>query len=166
MDELLLDSTYLLPIFGLKVDLEDFPNLFPFLLDLHSVRYNPAALIEVKWVILSVSKKHPRKKEAFLQAYRTGLRALEGEKRLTQTVLTTQTIETVADDLMERWSVKDYFDRLTYATASYSQATFLTEDSQLLELSRTSQAPKPRATFTWRDITPSLRESQGHPREA
>ena len=118
MDELLLDSTYLLPVFGLRVDLTDFPTLFPSLLDSYSVMYNPAALIEAKWIILKLGRKTPAKRERLLEAYRAGLRALEPEERLMQTTLTIPGVEEVADMLLGEHGVKDYFDRLTYATAS------------------------------------------------
>ena len=48
MDELLLDTTYVLPIFGLNIELRDFEKTFLKLLKSYSVMYNPISLVEAK----------------------------------------------------------------------------------------------------------------------
>lgn len=157
MDELLLDSTYLLPLFGLKVDLKDFVTGFPLLLDAYSVTYHPLALVEGKRVILKLSRKYPSKKKLLLEAYRKGLRTIQGEKKLKQTVLTNQTIEEVADRLLDVDGVRDYFDRMTYGTAAYNNVLLLTEDEELLKVSKTDRSPRPRKVGNWEKMLLGLR---------
>lgn len=88
MDELLLDTTYILPLFGLKVNLRDFDTKFPILITKFLASYNPIALVESKWIILKLIKKNPSKREDLLKAYRVGMNALRSDHRLGQTILT------------------------------------------------------------------------------
>lgn len=46
MDSLLLDTTYILPIFGIKVKLKDFEKVFPKLLNERSVMYTPISIVD------------------------------------------------------------------------------------------------------------------------
>lgn len=73
MDELLLDTTYLLPLFGLGVDLRRFESVFPRLLHAYSVIYNPISLVESKWIMLKLIRRRAQNKDSLLQAYRRGL---------------------------------------------------------------------------------------------
>ena len=50
MDDLLLDSSYLLPIFGVGLEYRDFELVFPKLADQYSIKYNPISLIEAQMV--------------------------------------------------------------------------------------------------------------------
>jgi len=61
-EDLLLDTTYLLPILGIRMSLKGFSELFPKLLDDYTVFYNPVSLVEAKWVMLRLAKKELQKK--------------------------------------------------------------------------------------------------------
>src|SRR5271157_1433579 len=117
MAELLLDTTYILPILGVSVGLKNFDKAFEKLLDSFSVHYNPASLIEAKWIVLKLGRKNTGKREALFNAYRIGLKVLAADGRLKETTLTNDIVESVADVLFTKEDVKDYFDRLIYATA-------------------------------------------------
>jgi hypothetical protein len=46
VEPLLLDTTYLLPVFGIDVGLAKFEIKFPEILDEYDIRYNPVSLLE------------------------------------------------------------------------------------------------------------------------
>jgi hypothetical protein len=149
MDEILLDTTYLLPIFGVSVGLKDFESGFRRLLGSYSVRYNPVSLTEAKWIVIRLARANPIRRDALFGAFRAGLRALESDDRLKATRLTGDAVEQVADELLTGQGVKDYFDRMVYATAADLGCALLTEDEELLKLRR-SEGPRPSAVLTWK----------------
>ncbi len=61
MDNLLLDSSYLFPIFGVGLEYRDSESIFFKLPDEYSVKYSPVSLIEAKWYVLKQSKKKGKK---------------------------------------------------------------------------------------------------------
>lgn len=146
MAELLIDTTYLLPVFGVDVGLDDFEARFGKLLRSFSVRYNPVSLVEAKWTILRLGRKDPSKKDALLGAYRTGMKVLASDDRLKETPITSEGIEVVADALLAEDGVKDYFDRVIYGTATERRCALLTEDEELLKLKRAGR-PRPSEIF-------------------
>ncbi len=158
MAELVLDTTYLLPIFGIGVELEGFETLFPQLLGKYEVLYNPLSVVEAKWISLRLGRDDPSMRERLLVAFTKGLKALLGDERLKQTELTNPEIEKTADILLLNASVRDYFDRMIYATAVNRGASLLTEDEELKELARAEDVPKPREVLTWSDLRGKLRQ--------
>ncbi|RLI28015.1 hypothetical protein DRO58_03095 [Candidatus Bathyarchaeota archaeon] len=148
---ILLDTGYLLPLFGVSVDLEMFDELFPRLLEEFEVLYNPVSLVEGKWIALKIAFRQPFLKDRLLKAYRLGLKSLLSDDRLKQTELTSPEIEEVADILLEK-GVRDYFDRVVYATAVVHEATLLTEDRELKRLGEAEEAPKPRGVMNWCEV--------------
>lgn len=154
--KLLLDTTYLLPIFGVSVKLKDYNILFPKLINKYSILYNPASLVEAKWIIIGLSRRKPSLREALLNRFREGLRAILNDTRISQTVLTNSEVEEIADELLLRYRVNDYFDRIIYATAVYYNTMLLTEDRELHNLLKNKEAPKPREVIRWEDIIKRL----------
>ncbi len=150
MDKILLDTTYFLPVFGVSVRLKDFDKAYGKLLDSYSAIYNPASLIEAKWVLLKLARLNPGRREALLTAYRAGLKALASDGRLKQTPLTNARVEGVADQLLAS-GMKDYFDRLIFATAADQGCVLLTEDEALAGLRR-REKPRPSKVMTWKDV--------------
>jgi len=151
MDKVLLDTTYLLPVFGIDVGLQDFSNLFPRLLDKYSVMYNPVSIVEAKRIVLRLSRGDPSRKELLLKAYRLGLRALLSDRRLKQTDLTNPDVEEIADELLLKAGVKDYFDRVIFATATQQGAILLTEDEELMKIGLTG-VPRPKEVISWEKL--------------
>ena len=102
-EPLLLDTTYLLRVFGIDVGLPKFESELPRVLNEYDVRYNPISLPEAKWISLRMSRGD---REDFLRRHRAGLSAILTDKRMTQTQLTNGEIELVADRLLiERGSM-------------------------------------------------------------
>lgn len=152
MVKLLLDTTYLLPVFGVSVKLKRFDEVFPRLINEYSLLYNPVSIIEAKWLIVSQSRRNPSKREILLKRFRKGLRTLLNDKRISQTDLTNPEIEEIADNLLVRFKIRDYFDRMIYATAVYYNVTLLTEDEELHGLAGKEYAPKPKKILKWNDM--------------
>jgi hypothetical protein len=158
MDDLLLDSSYLFPIFGVELEYRDFESAFSEMLDRYSVKYSPASLIEAKWYVLRQSKKNMKDKEALFQSYRRGLSSLEKDHRLESTQLTNERIEELSDILLTRFQVEDYFDRLIYSTAANLGSILLTEDSLLHEIFKkaSNDLEKPKEMMRWKYLLAAL----------
>ncbi len=152
MGELLLDTTYLLPAFGIGLELDDFGKTFSRILGEHTVLYNPVSLIEAKWTVLRMCRNEPGLRRSLLERYRLGLRATLGDERLKQTALTDETVERTADSLLVENGVRDYFDRTIYATACARNCILLTEDRELRGLKAAGGAPRPRRVLDWRRL--------------
>jgi hypothetical protein len=150
MAELLLDSTYLFPVFGVSVGLGDFRSQFTKVLDSFSVVYNPVSLVESKWAVLKRARDDPARRDSLLEAYQTGLKVLESDGRLKETRLTSGVVEEVADELSAK-GVKDYFDRVIYGTAAERGCVLLTENRELLGVKR-GEGPKPSKVVRWKDV--------------
>lgn len=164
-ETVLVDTTYLLPIFGGKVDLPGFNDVLPSLLSRMHVVYSPVSLIECKWVVLRLARRSVRgtgtgKESAtrILRAYYAGLSLLaSGQGVPTQLpIFTSSRIESISDILFLDFGITDYFDRMIYATASEHSFALLTEDSKLHDLQKemtlSNLGLKPRRTMAWRDI--------------
>ena len=153
MDDLLLDSSYLLPIFGVGLEYRDFELVFPKLADQYSIRYNPVSIIEAKWYVLKQIKKK-KANEDLLQSYRRGLSSLERDQTLKSTPLTNEKIEELSDALLVRYSLQDYFDRLIFSTSAHFGSILLTEDNLLHELFNTidNDLSKPKKILRWKDL--------------
>ncbi len=161
--ELILDTTYLLPIFSVGVGLQRYESLFPRLLEALKGRigYNPVSLVEVKWISLGLARDHPDRRDRLLSAYRRGLAAILSDERISATELTGPEVEAVADRLLLEFGLADYFDRVIYATAVVRNAILLTEDGELLRLARSPDAPRPREALRWADVPGRLLVAQG-----
>lgn len=150
--DLLLDTTYLLPAFGVAVRLKGFEERFPELLETHRVGYNPVSLVEAKWIILRLGRERALERGALLERYRLGLRVVLADDRLRQSSLTSEEVERIADGLLVEHGAKDYFDRLIYGTACASGSVLLTEDDGLLAFRTKKTAPKPSDILAWKDL--------------
>jgi hypothetical protein len=151
MDRLLLDTTYLLPIFGVRVGLERFETMFPLLLDKYSVVYNPISIVEAKWIVLRLSRRRSQKRKLILERFREGLKVLLNDERFSQTIITNSDVEEIADRLLLEAGVRDYFDRLIYSTAAYFSAILLTEDETLKGINL-EDLPCPSKVIKWSEL--------------
>ena len=156
MDRLLLDTTYLLPLFGIDVKLPRFGELLPRLLEGFDTLYNPISLVEAKWLILRLMRRSKPRAEGLLEAYRRGLKALQFDERVKPTALTEPEVEEIADRLLVEAGLRDYFDRLIYASAIVNDALLLTEDEKLREIASTGRHPHPKGIMNWKEIVEGL----------
>lgn len=125
----LLDTTYLLPFFGIRIrprgPRESVPQLVA---SGRSLLYHPLSLVEAKWVVLALER---RGLSGVRTRFLAGLDALLMDKRWAAAPLTSHAIEADADSLLDE-GLADYFDRMLAATAHCVPATLLTEDEELL----------------------------------
>ncbi len=154
VDELLLDTSYLLPVFGVKLEYRDFELVFSRLHQRYALRYNPVSLIEAKWILLKHSKRVPSQRDALLRAYRKGLLSLGKDPRFQSSILTSDPIEELSDTLLTQLNVTDYFDRQIYSTAANLRSVLLTENEALHELFNKSDGrfPKPKQIIKWKNL--------------
>ncbi len=151
MDKILIDTTYILPLFGIKIKLEDIEVRLPEIFKKYKVIYSPLSIVEAKWIILKLIKKYPSKKDIFLKSFRNGLKILLVEENIYKTRLTTPEVEDIADLLLLKAEIKDYFDRMIYATAVSQESILMTEDMELKSLEN-SELPKPKKIISWEEI--------------
>ncbi len=151
MDELLLDTTYLLPIFGIDVGLKDYDK-FTRVLEAYTVLYNPVSLIEAKWIALRLMRRYPEMRKKLAGAFISGLKALFSEDRISQVELTDPEVERAADLLLDA-GIGDYFDRMIYATAAVRGYRLLTEDDELLKL---KVKLRPKEVLSWSQLLRQL----------
>ncbi len=107
MNKILLDTSYILPLFGIDVDIDGLKENFPKVLREFEVYYSPLSLIEAKFIVLRLLKDGVN----LLEDYRIGLSSILNEDILKSTPLTSSEIEKVADKLLIDKGLKDYFDR-------------------------------------------------------
>jgi len=151
--DLLLDTTYLLPAFGVSMQLERFEERFPKVLKTYSVSYNPISLVEAKWVVLKLARRRGADRVKLLERYRLGLAVLLADERMKQTGLTSEAVERVADGLLIDGLAKDYFDRTIYGTACATNRLLLTEDEELHALKKKDGVPRPTDILAWKNLT-------------
>ncbi len=128
--KILLDSSYLLPLFNIDVDLS-----MPLgkLLEEHETMYfNPVSLVEIKWVLYKLVRKNKLSLREARENYINGLKLVLRDKRFRKTPLTTPRIERIADKLHDM-GLNDYFDRIIGATAIALRLELVTDDRELRE---------------------------------
>jgi PIN domain nuclease of toxin-antitoxin system len=152
MDELLLDTTYLLPVLGVGIELKAFEGTFSRLLRDYTVLYNPISMIECKWIVLRSSRRERGDRSRFLERYRVGVGAILRDERLKQTAVTDEMVERAADRLLIENHVRDYFDRTIYGTACARNSLLLTEDKELRDLGLADRGTRPRGILSWADV--------------
>ena len=77
-------------------------------------------------------------------------RALSDE-RIAQTELTSPRVEELADALLLEAGLRDYFDRVIYATATALNVALLTEDRELVSIAAKFRFKPPRV-LSWKEV--------------
>jgi len=147
LNRILLDTSYLLPFFGVDVEIEGLKENFLRVLERCEVYYSPISLIEAKFIALQLLKDGIN----LLDDYRIGLIRISAEDCLRPTPLTTPEIEEIADKLLIDENVKDYFDRMIYATAVAFKLVLITEDRKLTELAN-NYTMRPPGVYSWKTL--------------
>ncbi len=145
MNKILLDTSYLLPLFGIDVEIDGLKENFPKVLKRFEVYYSPISLIETKFIVLRLLKDGIN----LLDDYKVGLNCILAEELLKPTPLTNSEIENVADRLLIDEGLKDYFDRMIYATSVVFKLALVTEDRKLTELA-SDYSLKPPQVYSWK----------------
>jgi len=85
VNTIVIDTTYLLPIFGISIKLKDFEKFFPKLINMYKVLYNPISIVEAKWMIMRLIRRNPGLRDKLLERFRVGLKTLYAEESFEQT---------------------------------------------------------------------------------
>lgn len=126
--KVLLDTTYILPLFGIAIDIPGFEAGFPKLLKKASVAVNSLSILESKWKVLKISDREPKVLERFSE----GLLSLTAAGEIEIIEFHLPRIDVVATSLYS--SHKDYFDCSIASTAILFTDFLLTEDEALISL--------------------------------
>jgi len=155
---LILDTTYILPIFNIEVDVfkkRDFEDL----VNIRIEKILPSCLvIEAKWVLYSLVKKGRIKdfNEA-IKDFNEGLRFLVHRKIFRIIDFLDPEIDLLESKIYKILKIRDYFDRIILAVAKYYDAILLTEDEDLLDLDIAKyENILPRKIMNWRTLKESL----------
>ena len=93
---LFLDTSYLMPFFGLDISISNFNTTLTQLLNIQSItwNYSPVSVIEIKWLILKKIKQVPSLEEELEERYATGCDMLNQDNRFQQVDLVDGRINT------------------------------------------------------------------------
>lgn len=156
-----MDTTYLLPLMGVDVRPPRFSTVFKSLIQSTLLFYNPLSLVEAKWIVIHYAKtRKGASLKPRLERYVLGLEVLEVyNESLIQTPITSPEVERLADNLLVKAGVRDYFDRMIYATASHLNLPLLTEDGTLGRLTEShGDVSHPPFTISWRNLLKALED--------
>ena len=126
--KVLLDTTYILPLFGIAIDLPGFEAKFPKLLKKASISVNSLSILESKWKALKISEYAPEVSQSFSE----GLLSLTAAGEIEVIQFHLPRIDLVATSLYA--THKDYFDCSIASTAILFTDFLLTEDEALISL--------------------------------
>ncbi len=157
--KILLDTTYLLPIFGVSVDIKNFSSDFNKVIDESSVQASSLSLLEIKFKILKLSRTIPKLKERYLE----GIKSIHLAKEIDIINFYLPEIEEASIDLYKHH--KDVFDCVILATALKYSDILVTEDVVIHSLAKQIQREKgeirPKTfhkkleTITWKKLIQS-----------
>ncbi len=126
-----LDTTYLMPLFGLSNDIPGFGDQFLAVLTKGSLTflYSPVSMIEIKWQVLKLEKTSPviDKYERF---FSRGLTSMKNDPRFQVVDFIDASINDVSVEL-RKLGHNDYFDTIIASSALWHAEVLVTEDDPL-----------------------------------
>jgi len=125
---ILLDTTYILPIFGIPIKIKNFEEKMSYIFTNYRILINSLSILEAKWKAIKLEKQHPDIRNYFYE----GLIALNNWTNTKIISFYRPEIDHLATNFYSLHN--DYFDCSILATAIYFADFFLTEDSILLDL--------------------------------
>ena len=150
-NKILIDTTYLLPLFGIEIEKFNLRDIQSLLEVDAEIIYNSISLIEIKWIILKLAKKNKKTLEQMRDTYNETLEYLSASDEIKQTPLITPKIIRLEDKLSDL-GVNDYFDRIITATAKIYANIFLTEDKKLAKQIKTMNEFKDLTILNWQQF--------------
>jgi len=133
--KVMLDTTYLMPLFGIETEKFSASQLQILLgqrnLDLF---YSPVSLVELKWIILKQIKKvNNIFKKTLLSRYNEALWYLLYGEYFYELPLIDPRINTL-EGILRDLGLNDYFDRIIFAAALEYCDILLTEDTEIHDI--------------------------------
>ena len=129
--EVFLDTTYLMPFFGLETSIENLNNQFIEILkqEKYKFLFSPIAIIEIKWQLFKLVKSG-YDEELLETSFSQALSSLEIDKRFSVVNFIDSKINDIAYEL-RKIGHNDYFDTIIASSAIWNASIFVTEDKQL-----------------------------------
>jgi len=127
MKKVLLDTTYILPLLGIEIDI---PNLREKIISLaknFKLMLNSLSILEAKWKILKLAKKEP----SILESFSEGLLFLTRGEVFEIIPFYTYEVDLIATTLYKYH--KDYIDCSILASAYINADTFITEEKNKMQ---------------------------------
>ncbi len=149
--KILLDTTYLLPLFEIKTEKfskNDLKRLLKMNVELY---YNPVSLIEIKWKIIKLCKRNRSKLKYMRKVYNETLEYLQTTDELIPTEIITKEIS-VLDDILFDAGIRDFFDRIIVATAEIFTGVLLTEDEELRDIPMKLDEFRDLLIISWNEL--------------
>ena len=156
VDKILLDTTYLLPLFEIEVDKFSKKDLELLLESNIELFYNPISLIEIKWVLIKIAKQDKKKLEHLREIYNESVDHLLYSGEIKPTILLDGKISHLEDILYDA-GIKDYFDRVIVATAKVLTGKLLTEDKNLTKLLKNVKEFTDLEVLNWQQLIKSIK---------
>ena len=127
MKKVLLDTTYILPLLGIEIDI---PNLREKIISLaknFKLMLNSLSILEAKWKILKLAKKE----SSVLESFSEGLLFLTKGEVFEIIPFYTYEVDLIATTLYKYH--KDYIDCSILASAYINADTFITEEKNKMQ---------------------------------
>lgn len=136
----MLDTTHILPLYGLETSItnhrEEISKLLKSESKFDEFIISDISLLEVRWLLLKKKKKEEeiKKKQEYDKRFRISTEIItNSEKWMISRWYEKSEIVEIADRILELGH-KDYLDCLLVAQSYVENATFVTEDKKLLDL--------------------------------
>lgn len=133
---IVLDTTYILPIFNIEIDVFRKEDLKVLLNSKIEKLVPPHILIEAKWVLYSLIKRGViRDFNRAVNDFNDGLQIIREKNVFKLAEYPDPEVDLIESKIFRTIGLRDYFDRIILATAKVYDAVLLTEDNELLKLS-------------------------------
>ena len=127
MKKVLLDTTYILPLLGIEIDIPNLREKIIFLAKNFKLMLNSLSILEAKWKILKLAKKEP----SILESFSEGLLFLTKGEVFEIIPFYTYEVDLIATTLHKYH--KDYIDCSILASAYINADTFITEEKNKMQ---------------------------------
>ncbi|NMC07531.1 MAG: hypothetical protein GYA24_20120 [Candidatus Lokiarchaeota archaeon] len=134
MNRCFLDTTYLMPLFGLSNDIPGFEVQFLALLKKGSITflYSPVSVIEIKWQVIKLEKTS-NEVDTCEKLFSRGLTSLKNDRRFKAVDFIDASINDVSVEL-HKLGHADYFDTIIAGSALWHAEVLVTEDDPLRKI--------------------------------
>ena len=148
---IVLDTTYILPLFNIDVDVFGKKDLGLLLKSKVRKLVPPHILIEAKWVLYSLLRRNIiRDFDRAISDFNDGLHIIKHSDTLRLTEYPDLEVDLIESKIYKTVGIGDYFDRVILATSKVYNAILLTEDEELLSLNTENYSELlPRTIINW-----------------
>lgn len=129
--KIFLDTTFLMPLFGLETSINNLSKQFKTIIEDSSLRfmYSPISFIEIKWQIIKLGRQG-KDRDKLEELFSNTLGTLKYEDVFISVNLDNPTINSISYEL-QKMGHSDYFDTVIGASAMITSDILLTEDGKL-----------------------------------